>query len=146
MGIAYCGLGLILFFSRFLIFRQNSLRAVLEMYLNWMGLPSSPCHTQVVFCDNPWRSVLTATFPLCCAELRCAWEVSPVPALSLPPDRWQALFSGCVSLLFLPWNGSKALPYLTGWLTLNLFIMSKGSFWIPMIFYIQIANMIADLV
>lgn len=83
--------------------------------------------------------------PCAVGQLRCAW--SPVPAPSSLRDRRQALFSGSVSLLLSQWNGSETLPYLTGWLTLNLFIESKAFFWISMVFCIQrITNMIANLV
>lgn len=118
-----------------------------DRILSRIGLPSSPCLAQsgcVLW--QSLHSVLTATSS-------CAVESSGVPGrwvlLQLCPslrDTRQALFSVWLPLL-IQWNGRMTLRYLTGWLTLSLFIESKGFFWISMVFYIQrIANMIADLV
>lgn len=94
-----------------------------------------PC-TVRLFCDNPWHSPRS--------HLPRAVGQSPVPALPSLGDRLCVLH---VCHFSSSHGTSKTLPYLTGWLTLHLFIESKGFFWISMIFYIQrITNMIADLV
>lgn len=76
---------------------------------------------------------------------RLCLEASPAPALPSSGTDGRLCF---LHVCHFSSNGmSKTLPYLTGWLTLNLFIESKGFFWISMMFYIQrITNMIADLV
>lgn len=135
-GIAYCGL---VWFcsSRGFSFSDRILSRQYWGY-TWTGwvCPAAPAlHNEAVFCDNPWHSPRS--------HLPRAVGQSPVPALPSLRDRLCFLHVWHFSSSH---GTSKTLPYLTGWLTLNLFIDSKGFFWISMIFYIQrITNMIADL-
>lgn len=146
MGIAYCGLGLILFFLRLFIFRQNSLQR--EYWrCSWTGwvCPAAPAvHTRL--CSVTIAGIQSSQPPSPCAagELRCACEVSPVQLCPSLRDGRTAGSVYCVCHFSSSGTVKRPSPASQGgW---HLLIKSKGSFWISMIFYIQIANTIADLV
>lgn len=99
------------------------------MYLNWMGLPSSPCLTQLgcVLWQSLAFNLNSHLPPVLLESSGVPGEANPVPALSLPPGQTAGCF---LYLCHFSSNGMVVRPSPTsqgGW-HLNCSLRVKDSF------------------